>query len=206
MTEDEAEAIVCDHVPRETAARLRRYVDLMRGEAVHQNLVSTSTLDLVWQRHILDSAQVLPLAREAQDLWVDIGSGAGLPGIVVAILREAPAMLIEPRAKRAAFLQHVVDELGIADRTSIVAKTAASAPLRPAGVISARAVASLDALFAMGLRFATPETLWVLPKGRSAADELAAARPSWHGDFRLVPSQTDSSASIVVARGVRPKT
>ena len=204
MTEQDAERLVCEHVPRETSDLLQSYVLRLREEAQRQNLISAATLDRIWQRHILDSAQLLALGGSSGP-WLDIGTGAGLPGLVIAILRDAPIVLLEPRAKRAAFLQSLVDNMRLSARATVVAKTAASAPAMRAAVISARAVAPLDALFAMGLRFATDDTVWVLPKGRRAADELAAAKASWQGDFRLVPSQTDSSAAIVVARGVRPK-
>ena len=205
MTEEEAAALVCSDVSRETARRLQRYVDRLKGEAGVQNLISAATIDQIWQRHILDSSQLLTHASGEDGLWLDIGSGAGLPGIVIAILRSDPIVLLEPRAKRAAFLRQLVEDLGLGGDAQVIDKTAVSAPPLKAAIISARAVASLDALFSMASRFAAPETLWVLPKGRSAADELAAAQRSWQGEFRLAPSQTDSSASIVLARGVRPK-
>ncbi|WP_174274773.1 16S rRNA (guanine(527)-N(7))-methyltransferase RsmG [Sphingomonas bacterium] len=205
MSEEEAERLVCQDVPRETCERLKAFINLLRDEAEKQNLIARSTLDQIWQRHILDSSQLLGPTKDAAGPWVDIGSGAGLPGLVIAILRDQPCLLIEPRAKRAAFLSEAIERLGLASRVTVIAQTAASAPAVTAAVISARAVAPLPRLFAIGARFADAETIWVLPKGRSAAEELASARASWQGEFRLVPSLTDSCAAIVVARGVRPR-
>lgn len=182
---------------------LLHYVELLRAEAARQNLIARSTLNDVWHRHILDSLQLLPLAPVA-GLWLDVGSGAGLPGLVVAIARRAPTILLEPRARRAAFLQQTCDTLGL-DHVRVVAVRAEA--LAPAGVsiISARAVAPLPALFAMARRHAAPDCVWLLPKGRSAAEELATARRTWQGDFTLIPSETDPEASIVMARDVRPE-
>lgn len=204
MTEEEARARVLDGVPRETAAWLDRYVGLLLQEAVQQNLIAASTHDHVWQRHILDSAQLLALAP-TEGAWVDLGSGAGLPGLVVAALTERPVYLVEPRAKRCAFLSACAVEMGLESRVTIVQSRAETAAVVSASVISARAVAALPDLFAMGLPFAAKNTVWVLPKGRRAAEEVAAAGRLWHSHIELVPSQTDSEAAIVVATDVRPR-
>ena len=112
--------------------------------------------------------------------------------------------LIEPRRKRADFLLFCVAELGLAE-VEVVQARAESVAAPPAATITARAVAPLDALFAAAEHLADAATRWVLPKGRNAQSELAKARDSWHGDFRLVASVTDSAAAIVVAQGVRRK-
>jgi 16S rRNA (guanine527-N7)-methyltransferase len=88
-------------VSRETLDRLERYADLLRSESAKQNLVSASTLDRLWDRHILDSAQLVKFAPRPDLSWVDIGSGAGLPGIVIAALVTGPVTLVEPRRLRA---------------------------------------------------------------------------------------------------------
>jgi 16S rRNA (guanine527-N7)-methyltransferase len=91
-------------VSRETFDRLEAYVALLREENVRQNLVSAATLDCVWERHILDSAQLVRFEPQAGAAWIDLGSGAGLPGIVVACLVKGPVALVEPRRLRAEFL------------------------------------------------------------------------------------------------------
>lgn len=204
MTEDEARCRALADVPRETAVRLERFITLLKARASEQNLVAASTMAVLWSRHILDSVQLLPLAPGG-GLWLDIGSGAGLPGLVVAALCERPIMLIEPRAKRCAFLSEAADHMSIAPRVTVVKSRAETAPAIPAAVISARAVAALPTLFSIGQRFASADTVWLLPKGRNAAAEVAAAETSWQADIALVPSITDSQAAIVVASAVAPR-
>jgi len=204
ITEEEARARLEAHVPRGTFEKLERYAALLAEQATAQNLIASSTLSSLWTRHILDSSQLLDLAP-AEGLWTDMGSGAGLPGIVVAIISDRPVCLIEPRTKRAAFLADVAADLALGGRVEVVRSRVETAPMRAAAVISARAVAPLVDLFAMGARHATRETIWVLPKGRTAIGEVALAETSWHAQLRLVPSVTDSDASIVVASNVSPR-
>ena len=113
MTEDEGRAWLIDRldVSRETLARLEAYTALVREGQQTQNLVSASTLPIFWSRHIVDSAQLVLLSGDGT--WLDIGSGAGIPGVVTAILTGAPTILVEPRARRAAFLQETVETLGL---------------------------------------------------------------------------------------------
>lgn len=202
MTEDEAREWVRDRygVPRET--RLAAFVDLLREEAGKQNLIAPSTLDQVWARHIVDSAQLLAHAPD-DGVWLDIGSGAGLPGVVVALLRDAPVELVEPRKLRTDFLSRVITELNLADvavHTDKIERTKG-----PAAVISARAVAQLDDLFRIARHRSTSSTVWVLPKGRNAQSEVEEARRKWHGSFHVEPSITAPDSLIVVAKGVRPR-
>ena len=203
MTESEARDRVAALVPRETVDRLDLYAALLCLRAAEQNLIAASTLPHIWSRHFLDSAQLLPHATES-GVWLDLGAGAGLPGLVIAAAGDRKVMLIEPRAKRCAFLSEAVSVMQINDLVEIVQSRAETAPPTCAAVISARAVAPLPALFKMGQRFANRDTRWLLLKGRSAAREVAAARGSWQADIKLVPSITDSEASIVVASNVRP--
>lgn len=193
------------NVPRETLERLHAYVALLREANQTQNLVAKSTLEDVWSRHIVDCAQLTTLVPPQAGSWLDIGSGAGLPGIVLALLGAAPMTLVEPRRLRAQFLEHALGELGLLDQVSVVAAKVEQLRVEPVAVITARAVAKLDMLFRAATHVATEATTWVLLKGRSAAEELDEARRSWHGDFTLHPSITDPAASIVIARGVRPR-
>jgi 16S rRNA (guanine527-N7)-methyltransferase len=124
--------------------------------------------------------------------------------LIVAILGEGQVTLIESRAKRIAFLQEAARVAGVADRVEVIGSRVETAPKRRYDVISARAFAPLPKLLALAQPFTDKSTRFVLPKGRSAAEELAAARASWQGAFRLVPSITDSDAAIIVAEGVTP--
>lgn len=190
-------------VSRETFEKLERYVALLREENVRQNLVSAATLDQAWDRHIIDSAQLVRLAPPSAGSWVDLGSGAGLPGIVVACLVDVPVTLVEPRRLRAEFLHKVCESLDLS-ATVICAK--AERVEGSFDVITARAVASLTRTLKISSHLSTGKTTWALPKGRSAPAELAEARQSWQGDFQLEPSVTDAESFIVVATGVRAKT
>ncbi|HTG38504.1 16S rRNA (guanine(527)-N(7))-methyltransferase RsmG [Sphingomonas sp.] len=184
--------------------KLTIFVRLLIEEAGRQNLVSRSTLDAVWERHILDSAQLVPLADAVanQGRWIDIGSGAGLPGIVAAILQARPVLLIEPRRKRVAFLDHVIEVLKLNATTQPVKAESVSLE-QPASVISARAVANLNGLFSAGAGFSDRESLWLLPKGRSADFELAEVRGTWQGVFHVEQSLTATDSRIIIAKKVQ---
>jgi 16S rRNA (guanine527-N7)-methyltransferase len=203
MTEEEAKAQL--DVPRETLERLEAFVTLLTEENRAQNLVSERSLDEVWARHILDSAQLLRLAPDQGTSWLDLGSGAGFPGLIVAALRNLRVTLVESRRLRADFLDRASTALGVEERVEILCSPVERLEARPFDVISARAFAPLDRLLALGERFSTAKTRWILPKGRKAQSELDAARSSWQGDFRLEPSLTDPEAGIIIAEQVRRK-
>jgi 16S rRNA (guanine527-N7)-methyltransferase len=189
-------------VSRETFEKLQAYAALLREENRRQNLISASTLDHIWGRHILDSAQLVRFEPEPGVSWIDIGSGAGLPGIVIACLVDGPVTLVEPRRLRAEFLHKAVESLQIGV-TVICAK--AERVEGPFDVITARAVANLGLLLKISLHLSTRKTVWALPKGRNALAELAEARRSWQGEFHVERSVTDEDSYIVVATGVRAK-
>jgi len=201
MTEDEARNWVRDRfgVPRETL--LDRFVTMLRDEATHQNLVSANSLGAVWARHITESAQLIPMAASNPGHWVDIGTGAGFPGIVIAALTDRDVTLIEPRRKRADFLERVVAALDLEPRVAVQCCRAEQCAMTGA-VISARAVAALPALLDSAAHLSTKKSLWLLPKGRSAAEEVAAARQTWHGVFHVEQSITDPHSLIITAKGV----
>ncbi|MEO7814291.1 MAG: 16S rRNA (guanine(527)-N(7))-methyltransferase RsmG [Sphingomicrobium sp.] len=188
-------------VSRETIAQLDKFAELLIAENQVQNLISKSTEVDLWNRHFADAAQLLAFAPTDAS-WIDIGSGAGLPGLVIAILTDAPVTLVEPRRLRAEFLSRATAELGLKNVTVLQAKGEAI-PRARYGVITARAVGSIDRLFAMMAHLSHGGTIWVLPKGRSAKSELDEARKSWQGAFRLEPSRTDPDARILIASGVR---
>jgi 16S rRNA (guanine527-N7)-methyltransferase len=201
MTEEEAREAIT--VPRETFERLDLFATLLRSENERQNLVSRASLEHLWARHILDSAQLLRLVPGCVKTWLDLGTGAGFPGLVVALLHPANVTLIEARRLRADFLARATEAMGIAAKVEILCAKAEAVPPRPFDVISARAFAPLAKLLALGTRFSTPDTCWVLPKGRNANTELEAARASWQGEFRLEASLTDADARIIVGRGIQ---
>ena len=155
----------------------------------------------MWTRHLADAAQLISFATP-ESSWLDIGSGAGLPGDGDCIMTGSPVTLVEPRRLRAEFLWRAAAELGQGNVTVLQAKGEA-VPRARHGVITARAVASVDRLFAMTAHLSHSGTMWVLPKGRRAQSELDEARKSWQGMFRLEPSRTDPDARILIASGVR---
>ncbi|HEX8937602.1 MAG TPA: 16S rRNA (guanine(527)-N(7))-methyltransferase RsmG [Sphingomicrobium sp.] len=190
------------NVSRETFEKIEAYARLLREESERQNLISASSFEHLWERHILDSAQLVRFEPHASAAWVDIGSGAGLPGIVVACLVEGPVTLIEPRRLRADFLHRLCESLRI-NATVVAAKVE-----RAEGkydVITARAVANLAQLLKISAHLSTRKSLWVLPKGRSAEAELVEASRSWQGEFHVEQSVTDADSHIVVATGVRAR-
>ena len=189
-------------VPRETFDKLEAFAALLREESRRQNLISSSTLDQLWERHILDSAQLVRFEPFPDATWVDIGSGAGLPGIIIACLVEGPVTLIEPRRLRAEFLHKLSESLRL--NASVFPGRAE----RAAGkydVITARAVANLARLLKISAHLSTRKTVWALPKGRSASAELAEAERAWQGRFHVEHSVTDRDSYIVVGTGVRAR-
>lgn len=202
---DEAEAKALLDVPRETFERLASFEMLLRSENERQNLVSRPSLESLWQRHILDSAQLVRFADAAVRSWLDLGTGAGFPGLMVPLFHSCDVTLVESRRLRADFLRTAASALGLSERVEILCARLENVPERKFDVITARAFAPLPRLLDLAERFSTPETIWILPKGRNAKSELEAARSSWQGDFRLEPSLTDAEAQIVVATRVRRK-
>jgi 16S rRNA (guanine527-N7)-methyltransferase len=190
-------------VPRETMAKFDRFAELLREKNEHQNLVSRASLDHLWVRHIADSAQLVVFAPSPRASWVDLGSGAGFPGLIVAALHRGPVTLVEDRRLRACFLRRAAESLGV--EVEVVAGKAERITGRSFDVISARAFAPLSRLLDLGTALSTTNSVWLLPKGRNAATELEALDPSWQGSFRLEPSVTDPEAGIIVAEGVQRK-
>ncbi|HEX8623585.1 MAG TPA: 16S rRNA (guanine(527)-N(7))-methyltransferase RsmG [Allosphingosinicella sp.] len=202
---DEAEVKAQLDVSRETIERLDAFASLLRSENERQNLVSKASLENLWERHILDSAQLVRFALPEARNWLDLGTGAGFPGLMIPLFHPASVVLVESRKLRADFLRAAASTLGIAAKVEILCSRLETVPDRAFEVISARAFAPLPRLLALAERFSTPGTVWILPKGRNAKSELEAARSSWQGDFRLEPSLTDAEAQIVVATRVRRK-
>ena len=189
------------HCDARAMARLERMVDLLREENAAQNLVSARSLDEVWVRHVADSAQLLSVSRGTSAPWLDLGSGAGFPGLVIAALDPTrEVVLVDSRTKRADWLQRAKTALEL-DNVRVEGTRLELLPTISAGVISARAFAPLPRLIAISARFSTPETTWLLPKGRNGAIELAQMPKSTQEMFHVEPSLTDPDAVILVGHG-----
>ena len=191
-------------VSRETTARLDRFVEMFVPFAQHTNLVARSTLPTVWSRHVADSLQLLPLAPDAK-CWVDLGSGGGFPGIVVACAladtTDASVHLVESIGKKAAFLRQAVEQLGLpavvhAVRIEDFVK---NSHLRP-DVVCARALAPLEELLKLAHPLLRSGALGLFHKGQDVEGELTKASKSWNIDAELIPSKTSLQGRIVAVR------
>lgn len=198
-SEDQARAWL-QQLPEVDAAaldRLERLVALLVEENQRQNLVSAGSLAQVWQRHIVDSAQLLPHVPRGTTPWLDLGTGAGFPGMVVAALRpDCAVTMVESRSRRIDWLNRVIAALDL-PRARVAGSRLEQVESFPAAVISARAFAPLPQLLTLSARFSTKDTLWLLPKGRSAAQELAELS-GWSHMFHVEQSLTDSAAGLIV--------
>ncbi|MEQ1724757.1 MAG: 16S rRNA (guanine(527)-N(7))-methyltransferase RsmG [Sphingopyxis sp.] len=191
-------------VSRETLGQIDRYITALRAENARQNLVSASTLDddSIWCRHILDSAQLLALAGQSGGNWVDLGSGAGLPGLVIAIL--APqwrVTLVEQRRLRCDFLRSFCANEGLETRIIVNEARIECLPASQYDVISARAFAPLERLLPMACHLAGESTLWLLPKGKNAQLELSTLSPAWQTVFTITSSLTSAESHILIGHG-----
>jgi 16S rRNA (guanine527-N7)-methyltransferase len=190
-------------VSRETLAKFDTYAALLTEWQQRMNLVGPSTLPTLWHRHFADSAQLLAIAGP-QRSWLDIGAGAGFPGLVVAVLDPtAQLTLVESIAKKCRFLEEVVSALDLSAQITIENRRIEALPRQKFDIITARALAALDQLFDWGLPYAGSGTRWLLPKGMRVIEEIEAATHRFSFDHHLIPSQTDDLARIVVATGVK---
>lgn len=210
MTEDDAQDWLraqgwWEGVPGD---RLRRLAALVLEESDRQNLISAASRAQIWSRHIVDSAQLLmlpTLGPARGGCWVDLGTGAGFPGLVIACLRPAPIVLVEVRPLRVAFLDRAARSLGLDHVTVMGTKVEKVTLPTPASVISARAYAPLDKLLASAHHLADENTVWLLPKGRNGEKELAIARTQWQAVFHVEQSLTDPDSVIITAQGIAPR-
>ncbi len=199
------------NVSRETLERLKLYVAVLEQWQPRINLVAGATLPEVWNRHLADSAQLLALAPNART-WLDLGSGAGFPGLVIAIMthdQPGPRVtLIESDRRKSAFLAEVARQTGISVEihTARVEQIATHDMLKPVDVVSARALAPLVRLIPLSLPFFGDATLGLFPKGRDAESEVTQARATWAFDVEMTPSLTDAAARIVAIRRPRART
>jgi 16S rRNA (guanine527-N7)-methyltransferase len=191
------------NVPRGTLEQLDAYAALLGEWQQRMNLVGPSTLPHIWERHFADSAQLLALAGTGRS-WLDIGAGAGFPGLVLATLDpDSRFTLVESIAKKCRFLTEVVTTLGLESRVTVENRRIETLPRAKFDIITARALAQLDQLFDWGLPYAGSGTHWILPKGMRVDEEVDKATRRFAFEHRLVPSITNADARIVVARGVK---
>ena len=201
-TETQAKDFVRERCSADAFGKLEQFVEALVTENKRQNLVSCGTLNVVWKRHIADSAQLLDyVPRETsfqKAALLDLGSGAGLPGFVIAIMRpDWPVVLVESRRQRVEWLRHMMSKLG-RKNCRVEGRRLELVDSFEAGVISARAFAPLKKLLDMAARFSTDQTMWLLPKGRSARQELAELPKQYHAMFHVEQSRTDAEAGILV--------
>lgn len=194
-----------DGVSRETLERLRRLEALIAKWNPAINLVAKSTLGQVWGRHILDSAQLFRSAPSGAHHWVDLGSGGGFPGLVIATLAtelrpDLAVTMVESDQRKAAFLRQASHELGL--KTAILAQRIESAEPQNADILSARALADLPTLLAFSLRHLQPNGLALFMKGASWQQEVEQASKDWRFDISTHPSTTDPQGVILALKAI----
>jgi len=182
-------------VSRETMERLHIYADVLADWNSRMNLVARSTLEDVWHRHMLDSAQLFPLIQKDTKVLVDLGSGAGFPGLVLAIMGIPEVHLIESTGKKVSFLQTVAEQTAV----SIKIHNNRIETVKPfiADVITARALAPLDKLLGYARPFSGPDTQHIYLKGQHVGDELTEAHKIWNMKVDRQPSSTDPRGSVL---------
>ncbi len=193
------------NVSRETAERLATYAARLREWNPRINLVSKSSLDDLETRHFADSLQLFSLAAHPVRHWVDVGSGGGFPGLVIAIrAMEAGSpsrvTLIESDQRKAAFLRTVIRET--AAPAVVLCDRIETAPPQHADVVSARALTDLSQLLDYAARHLDPNGVCLFPKGATWQKELPAARARWHFDLEATKSLTDADAVILQIKGI----
>ncbi|MDE1987324.1 MAG: 16S rRNA (guanine(527)-N(7))-methyltransferase RsmG [Alphaproteobacteria bacterium] len=188
-------------VSRETLAKLKTYVGLLADWNTRHNLVSKASLEEVWRRHVWDSAQLAPMIPPAATTLADFGSGAGFPGLVLAVMLEGrvKVTLFEATRKKAEFLRTVAERLGVDAQISNERIEGATVE-RPFDVVTSRACARLSVLLDYAQRFAGPQTICLFLKGENAGAELTEARRSWRIDLRQHPSLTHPLGVILEIR------
>ena len=195
-----------EDVSRETIVKLRQYADLLAEWNAFAGLVGPSTLEDVWVRHFLDSAQLLRLRPKHPSTWLDLGSGGGFPGMVLAIVAaetapECSFSLLESNRRKCQFLKHVARNAGV--DVEIRAVRAESAEPAQANVVTARALAPLKRLLTLAHRHLGAGGMCLFLKGRNADEDLASARGEWEFDLKMHPSVSDPSGCILQMKELR---
>lgn len=195
-------------VSTETLQRLQTYADLVAKWNPRINLVSRNTLPVLWDRHIIDSAQLYRFVPGPAPIWADLGSGGGFPGIVMAILSlqarpEAEHILVESDQRKCAFLIEAIRVTGC--RAKVLNARVEKLPPMQASVITARALAALPELLGWIQPHLAADGHAVLPKGAAFEAEVAAARDLWDFNLDISASQTDDAARILRLSDIKPR-
>ena len=188
------------HVSRETFERLLNYDRVLMDWAGKHNLIARSTIEDRWERHYFDSAQILPLIPEDAKTLVDLGSGAGFPGLVLAAMlapKGVQVTLIESTQKKCAFLTEAGAAMGLANLKVIPQRIESAGLCFKPDVVTARALARLDKLLGYAAGIAGKKTKYYFLKGQDVEAELTEAAKSWHMDVIQHPSRTDPRAAIL---------
>jgi len=208
MSESHVKTILSEqlNVSRETIDDLDTLVGLLKKWNKTINLVGNATIADVWRRHVLDSAQIWQLRPNKLKVWVDLGSGGGFPGLVLAILAKTDAPdavfhFIESDARKCAFLRNVSRETSL--NTVIHTMRIEDADEITADVVSARALASVDVLLGLSVSFLSENTYCLFLKGRGCATEVMKAHESWHFQSNMIESVSDSSGTILKLWNIR---
>jgi 16S rRNA (guanine527-N7)-methyltransferase len=198
-------------VSRETLIKLKTYAALLNEWQRTINLVAPNTLSEIWHRHFADSAQLLALTPEGSRRWLDLGSGAGFPGLVLAILLtekgSGSVTLVESDSRKAAFLREVARSCGVSVDILCGRIESASTHFKvgKSDVVTARALAPLNRLLGLAMPFFSRNSIGVFLKGREVEREIEDARQEWRFDLDLIPSRTDPSGRIAVIRNLTVK-
>ncbi len=187
-------------VSRETSDRLQAYADLLLTWNAKINLVGKSTAEDVWHRHLLDSAQLFPLIPKEARMLLDLGSGAGFPGLVLAIMGVPGVHLADSDQRKCSFLREAARVTGTA--VTVHAKRVEDIPAFPADIITARALAPLGELLGWAEVFLTPTSRCLFLKGQNVEVELTNAHQIWRMDVTQTPSLTDPRASVLCIQEV----
>lgn len=190
-------------VSRETRARLDAYLALLGRWNVRINLIGPSPPDTWWARHVQDGLQLVPLLPEGEGPVADLGSGAGLPGLILAACVARPMHLVEADQRKCAFLREAAREMGLAHVT-IHPQRIEAATLPSLAAVTARALAPLNSLLAHAHKILAADGVAIFPKGRSAEAELTEATARWHMDVERFTSCTEADATILRIRELRP--
>jgi 16S rRNA (guanine527-N7)-methyltransferase len=187
-------------VSRETHCRLKTLLELVARWNPRINLVSAGSLNHGWSRHILDSAQLWIVAGATEGGWLDIGSGGGFPGLVIAILADelapsVPVTLVESDRRKCVFLTETARQLGV--RVGVRRERVESMEAMAAAVVSARALAPLNSLLHNASRHLASGGVALFPKGQSFRSELALARDHWQFNCEAIKSLTDPNAVVL---------
>ncbi|ABD53118.1 16S rRNA (guanine(527)-N(7))-methyltransferase RsmG [Jannaschia sp. CCS1] len=204
MNESDAKHWLSDRVSRETMDRLELYHTLLTRWQKTINLIAPSTIDSVWVRHIMDSAQLFDLASKPAHRWLDLGSGGGFPGLVVAAMAKdvcpnLTVTLVESDIRKCGFLREAARQMDLS--VKILSRRIGDVPAQTADVISARALSSLSNLIGHARPHMTPKTCLLFPKGMSYVAELETLPDDWQVNAEVIESVTDSDAVILRFRG-----